>query len=863
MNVKKAIKKVVALGVGVSMLGATLIGATASPYDLSEFPAPFIKDGMFNGLMVVGDDAAPADIIGVTDIAMSLQYSSTIKETIKVSSEAGVALGGDSVKIQRSGDVLELREWLGGVTETMDSSDAEALKSFTVSNDKGTTDVNQYLRFNWGNSPINNTAVPADASAARVMYTKDDDDNVGDFLWFKDGEEAFKYELEFVEGFESDIATDRSLDDLEDETLHILGEDFAVISASFSTAGKLTLNLMGGAIHDTIEEGETKTYTLKGKEYEVTALIISDWAGAVGSANVKLKVNGEVTKQMEEGSTEILNDGTTIGIREVLPNEAGETAGGDILEFYLGAFKIKFEDTTSTLYDGNTEVNEENIEDSDLSIEWTNTTDTVRINKIGYILFTDGISGDEPYIAPGQGYKEKLDEPEGLLADAWDFRYEGLSDPGATEIRLKSSGDDEYRLSFTNTQGIEYSNVRFVYANGTALLYGDDDDALIFEQGTGSDAGNFTIKKSDYLVLSHNGGTDTGVTRMLRLDSVDVSNSLIQMTDVGTGGSINSQFTGTLAGTWTNCQGLINVGGYSFDFYCLNSSSTGKGQIQLLVDLDDDGTVGGEAGVVVNGGGMLDLGDQTAAAYRPSVAAGWFWLNVTTDDNNFDEAPLTGDEVFVVNVSGSVEVDLDVLSNSSIGLSFNSPEDNSDINMGMTDYGVLIKETNEDNDPDSLTITYPKAQLLPQAFVTFEKTVTMEGGAGTITVERPQRIEIGSAVLASQVSDPTAANIVTVGGPCINSVTAEIMGLTYPACGADSGFGEGEGIVKLYESGEKVAIVVAGWEAEDTTRATRVLADYKTYQEAGKLVGTEVKVTGTSATEFTVTPVSGEAPAEE
>jgi hypothetical protein len=74
---------------------------------------------------------------------------------------------------------------------------------------------------------------------------------------------------------------------------------------------------------------------------------------------------------------------------------------------------------------------------------------------------------------------------------------------------------------------------------------------------------------------------------------------------------------------------------------------------------------------------------------------------------------------------------------------------------------------------------------------------------------------------------------------------------------------EGEGIVKLFESGDKVAIVVAGWEAEDTTRATRVLADYKTYQEAGKLVGTEVKVSGTSATEFTVTPVTGAAPAAE
>lgn len=876
MNVKKAIKKVVALGVGVSMLGATLIGATATPYDLSDYPTPFVEDGMFNGLMVVGDDAAPADIIGVTDVAMSLQFSSTIKETIQVSGEAGVMLGGDSVKIQRSGDVLELNEYLGDVTETLDSADAEALKSFTVSNDKGTTDVNQYLRFNWG------AGTPDDATYAKTIYTKDDDDNVGDFLWFKDGEEAFKYEMEFVEGFESDIvdsagaaATSGDLEDLEDETLHILGEDFAVVDATLSSEGKIKLDLMGGAIHDTIEEGETKTYTLKGKEYEVTALIISDWAGASGSAKVKMKVNGEVTKEMREGSTEILNDGTTLGIREVLPNEAGETAGGDILEFYLGAFKIKFEDTltSATSTDGTVEVNEETIEDAEVNIVFSNTSDEVRINKISYWLFTDGVSGDEPYLSPGQGLREKLDEPEGMLADNWNLRYEGLSDPGTSEIKIKSSGDDEYRLSFVNTQGVEYSNVRYLYTNASSVMtFGDDDDNLVFEQTlNGTDSADILadclIRKNDYFVVAHNGGTDTGVTRVLRFDSVDTSNSLVQLTDVGTGGSINAQYTSlnrTVVGD------TINVGGYSFDFVIWDQGAaiTGKNRYRLCVDLSDSSTLTGtkNALVVTKGGAWMDLSAGTnVSTYRQDVGAG-VNMSITTDDNNFDEAPTAGEETFYVILNSSssqAEVNLDIPEISGIGLSFNSPEDNDDVNMGMTNYGVMIKEINEDNDPNTLEINYPLAQLLPQAFVTFSKTVTTEGGAGSITVERPQRIDIGSAVLASQVSDPTAANVISVGGSCINSVTAEIMGLTYPACGTDSGLSEGEGIVKLFESGGKVAIVVAGWEAEDTTRATRVLADYKAYQEAGQLVGTEVKVTGTSATEFTVSPVSGEAPVVE
>ena len=106
------------------------------------------------------------------------------------------------------------------------------------------------------------------------------------------------------------------------------------------------------------------------------------------------------------------------------------------------------------------------------------------------------------------------------------------------------------------------------------------------------------------------------------------------------------------------------------------------------------------------------------------------------------------------------------------------------------------------------------------------------------------------------MSDPTAVNVVSVGGSCINSVTAEIMGLTYPACGEASGLSEGQAVLKLYESGENVALVVAGWTADDTTRATRVLADFETHQASGDLVGTEVMVTGTSLTDYTVSPVA-------
>ncbi|MGM5488792.1 MAG: S-layer protein, partial [Nanobdellota archaeon] len=81
MKLKKAVKKIVALGTGVTMLGATLFGATAA--DLGNYPSPmFINDGEFSGNIVVGESAKAADVIGAVDIATSLQAAAVKKVPI-------------------------------------------------------------------------------------------------------------------------------------------------------------------------------------------------------------------------------------------------------------------------------------------------------------------------------------------------------------------------------------------------------------------------------------------------------------------------------------------------------------------------------------------------------------------------------------------------------------------------------------------------------------------------------------------------------------------------------------------------------------------------------------------------------------
>jgi len=101
--------------------------------------------------------------------------------------------------------------------------------------------------------------------------------------------------------------------------------------------------------------------------------------------------------------------------------------------------------------------------------------------------------------------------------------------------------------------------------------------------------------------------------------------------------------------------------------------------------------------------------------------------------------------------------------------------------------------------------------------------------------------------LDTEVASPGAQDVIAIGGPAVNRVSAQALGLTYPAfgaAGADAlGIGTGEGAIKLIANafgGTNVALVVAGYEAQDTRNAAAVLQDFSGYR--AQLTGTHVIV---------------------
>ncbi len=729
MKAIQAIKKMVALGMGLTMVGATIFGASAAK--LSDYPAPFIVNGTpaSNLAIIVGDAADGSDVIGAVDIIQSLQSQAVIK-TASAGAPSQLVVEGDAVEIGSTSDLLEIGELIGDVRETLTEVDLDMLKGGQVVTDEGSTEFNQYLRF-----PLPGGTV--DVASSSVIFAEDERDRVGHYLFINDGDLLFQWELEFEEGLESEVEID-DLADLEDEDITVLGQPFVIVDTDLSVANfgtiivgtnvtlsaatpRLTLELIGGAVSAVLGENDKETYVVDGKEYEVEVLVISETA-ALGEGSVKFRINGEITDELEDGETDVLADGTQIGIRDILAT--GKDIQKSIVQFYLGAYKVEFTDSNTSdqvFQQAGTEVNEETIEDSFVRIraQFTSNAPTAtsltgaeyEIQNIQYNLTADAVLGDM-YVPPGTGVREQMDEPEGMLTPNWDIRYEGLMDTGVTLVRIDAAGDDEYDLEFTNQEGIffdfplasneagnSYVTDNPAPAGDPTLKYGDDDDDLWFTEFTftcGAPCGpptfpwisaagltpvNAYISDDDFFVVSNCDfptSDNTCFSHILRYDSIDSTNRQLTFTDLGTG-------TREVTFDSTTFIADLVVGGITYRVGVENAAGLATTPFDLIVDLNGDGELNpcDEAIIGIQGEGLIDLGEQYEATVDPAAVlpvvgdiehslptgldsgcdatlanTDWFNLSLTTLSKEFDES--SSDENISVNITARVSSEIGI-----------------------------------------------------------------------------------------------------------------------------------------------------------------------------------------------------------
>jgi hypothetical protein len=173
----------------------------------------------------------------------------------------------------------------------------------------------------------------------------------------------------------------------------------------------------------------------------------------------------------------------------------------------------------------------------------------------------------------------------------------------------------------------------------------------------------------------------------------------------------------------------------------------------------------------------------------------------------------------------------------------------------VDDKGVIVVTPSANGAGDKVVVQIPEKTLA--AVVYFGKL-----GAGTSTTGSTYHDIVPITTPVGKLdTDPEMAvggsgrakNIVTVGGPCINKITAAAMNLTYPACGATSTIPANQAIIQVvdgaFATGKEV-VVVAGWEATNTRTASSVLQQWNTLLSGV----TASKVVVTAATTAGITP---------
>jgi hypothetical protein len=295
-------------------------------------------------------------------------------------------------------------------------------------------------------------------------------------------------------------------------------------------------------------------------------------------------------------------------------------------------------------------------------------------------------------------------------------------------------------------------------------------------------------------------------------------------------------------------------------FVWYNASS---GKVQTFYrDFDGDYTPTGKMRLANNAAGTVsavtmgateiatvEVGD-TNLDIDMEVAAGVAYLEITNDDfgnNQVAKIRLNNATLFnatartgTLNQFGETEEDAeagDVL--------FNGTDVSTEDYDFMDHYGIKLSDgttVSKEADNDMVTLSIPEEQVYAQVTVSMGATTDTPSTSGIVTV------------YDNQVSTVAGKNLIVIGGSCVNTVAAELLGLTAGASGCQAAFTtstgikSGEALIQSFARSGKIALLVAGYDAADTTKAVTYLSN----NNVNTAVGSKMKVTSaTTATAIT------------
>jgi len=855
-------KKIASVLASTVMIGSTIAFATAA------WPAPFVKDGVADAAIVYGQNAIASDMLAATDLGATLDKSVTVKEGATISGT------GDQVNLASSSKINFADLLTSGGRSTLTNTEMpNTLADGTFTDDAGTTYTYSQI------ISVGSSAIAFGTSGGDV------DDPI---LHIQVGTDAatplYTYKLNLNK------VLDVSNSSVKGHEVSILGQKYTI--GSGSNTGDKKVVLYGSGVEKSLKEGETATVTINGAEHTVEIVAITQST----TDRVTLAVDGGTPQEIVEGASGKVG-GLDIYAKTVIYSAKESTTNTATL--LIGSNKITLQNAQKVTYGSDDEIllgtnctitgTGDGISQIQVAVaKQKTTTDYIKDGD----SFVDPVFGGLRVNLVGTIPTLKADARDQIVVDTDNNLKASVT---FTSALAKEEG--QYTLDFAYDNDTSTSTVSPILAHAAAassgrnyihVLEGEnakENDYIVVNEG---DKG--MILRVDSVSFTYTGSNNkvslsdiiTGTPYSITLNSTGATANAVTI-----GGGqyfLNNVSTDGVKITWGTGAAAGSVGTYTTLFPRLQLAN---GEFMAIVAPTN--ITNGTAYILPNGGDTLDTTAGTAnianltttgavavtfvtAGSNAALTVNWTTSNLANTsgavagailggidpDNdggipecNFNQTygpaillmekkqhnqSTYGDYICIpLSTAGTSPVEIAVAQPvfKDSAASFTSLGSNSYLRQAVDRYGDFVQYDISSGTNNKATIYNPLDQMYVD--IVFS-AAAVSVGSSSITV-----------VTDDKVDSVASNNLIVVGGSCINKAAAMILtngASSAPICGdawaAQTTAGPTKYLIQVSVSpynNQKIAMLVAGYEGPETTKAVAKVKDGTVSTDVGtKLV---------------------------
>ncbi len=817
-------KKIASVIATTAMLGSTIAFAAAA------YPAPFVNNGVGDAAIVVGSGVG----VSATDTVAATNLGSSLDAKITAAASATLSGTGDQAGIDSSARKIYYADPINAAKASLSASEMP-----TVLADGKVTSLT-------GTDYAYTQSIVLGGTA--TAYGTSGGDLADPTLYLDVGTTAgnfYNYTLSFNKNINVSDATN-----VQGQKIKILGVDYVIGASSTNT----TLYLYGAGETVKLTGGETKTVTIASKEHVIELTSTSSTTSA------KLVVDG-VAKTVTKGSSYAYAGDLNVYVKDIThPAFAGDVRDAELI---VGANTLLIQNGQSVKIGAD------------------------QTSIIGTLATVTG-SGEDGKISGFRvavAMKKSQTDHIAIGSSLTDPVFGGLKvqlvsvNPELTASRSKiivNTDNNQYAyVTFTSARAGDKGEQKLTYTYDNSTAATTILPLLAHQTITTNNRGNIHVYEGDNALINDwiviNQG-DAG--EILNVDDISFDTSTsgtVTFSDAITGESQKVTLTNSTAGQGYTKTGVNFFGGNGYTIVASDGSTTpsvnitwsGAGTKTLFprIKLKDGGWIAlMTQTTIVNGTNIIYPDGSTTLAttgtrfnnnsVTQSPGNGIVWnstsldginnnsivgiANVAACNFNASRGPAIlylepkkwndgsyGNYICVpMSTAGTTEIAIGTPVFNGTASTFQTWNSDTYKSTAVDQYGAYVTNEQRTNENGVTTIYTPASQMY------FDIKFTSEA----VSASTKETVKV---VTDTEVNSVSSKNLIVIGGSCINQAAAMILtGKTDAVCGDAfaqlTGAGAGKYLTQVVTSpysASKIAMLVAGYDAADTTNAVAVVKD--------------------------------------